>query len=391
MFYVSLLIIQIILLDAHFLIYVTVRDMLNLHGEALLILKIISVILSVSFLSMSVIAHYFYNKIVRFLYVIAAIWFGFLMYFLLASALYWVVVIGGGKEISAAAASFAGTLFFAGALCFGIFGIVNANNIRVRRIVVDISHLPESWQKRKVVLISDIHLGQVRDKGFAEKISNIISQISPDIVFFVGDVFDGAKMDTDRCLSPFSNIKTPLGKFFVTGNHEEFHEGSAENYDDALKRVGVRVLKNESVKIDGVEIVGVSDKDSAKKDSYRELLKNIIGKKKEGPIILLKHTPILADVASDTGVDLELSGHTHGGQIFPFNFITPLIFKDRNYGLSKYKSMSSYTSSGVGTWGPPIRIGTTPKSSSSLFKINPNECACNGQKGDNRPQNPDET
>jgi len=361
MLYLSLIIIQAILFEAHFLIYTSVKDIFDFAGGSLFVLKMIFGILSISFIVASALAHIFYNKFIKVIYTAAAIWFGFLVYFLLAAAAYWAVVLLGGKEISGAESGFAGALFFAAAAAVGIYGLFNANKIRTKEIVVEIANLPAIWVKRKAVMISDIHLGQIRGKKFSKKVATIIKNINPDVVFFVGDVFDGVKTDTDECLSPLSEIKAPLGNFFVIGNHEEFHGDSAEKYAQAMERAGFRVLKNEKIPVEGVEIIGLSDGDTIKKPAYKEMIGKIVGERKIAPRILLKHTPIFTDVAEKAGIDLELSGHTHGGQVFPFNIITPLIFKDRNYGLSRFEKMITYTSSGVGTWGPPMRIGTDPE------------------------------
>jgi len=361
MFYVSLIIIQAILFEAHFLIYVTFREIFDLHGDILFVLKIILGILSLSFLSMSIVARFFYNKFTRIMYAIAATWFGFLMYFLLAGAMYWLLVFVGGKEISETTLSFAGTLFFAAAIFVGVFGIINSQNIRITKITVKISNLPKIWSAKKAMLVSDVHLGQIRGEKFSRKITQMINEISPDIVFFAGDIFDGLKTDIEKNLLPFKEIKAPLGIFFVSGNHEEYADDSGAKYADAIKRVGIKVLENEKIVIDGVEIIGVSDSDAIDKIIYEKILSSLFTEKKTSPRILLKHTPVFTDVAIKYKIDLELSGHTHGGQVFPFNIITPLIFKERNYGLSQSNNLTTYTSSGAGTWGPPIRIGTNPE------------------------------
>jgi len=360
MLYLSLGIIQTILFEAHFIIYVTIRDMFGLNGETLFVFKIIIVILSVSFLLTSFLARVFQNKIVRFAYTVAATWFGFLIYFLLAAALYWIMVFVGGNHISHSDASCAGIFFMTIATCMGIYGLLNANHIRIRHITVGIPSLPKIWNERKAVMLSDIHFGQIKSVAFAEKISKIILNLKPDIMFLVGDVFDGVKTNTDACLSPLGKINPPLGSFFVLGNHEEFEGTSTKYYTDAIRKAGIKVLENEKITIDGVEIIGVVDSHTSNKKKYAELLEKIIDENKN-PRILLKHTPVFTDVAEAEGVDLELSGHTHGGQFFPINLITPFIFKNRNYGLSRFKTMTTYTSSGVGTWGPPMRIGTNPE------------------------------
>ena len=361
MFYISLIIIQTILFEAHYLIYVTLRNIFDINGGALFVFKIIIVALSVSFLLSSIIARKSYNALTRIFSTAAAVWFGFLIYFLLAAAAYWCVVIFGGREISSEVSEFAGMLFFAAAFFVGIFGIINARNIRTNEITVNICQLPEKWVGWKAALISDVHLGQINGEKFAQKISEMLKRLSPDIVFFVGDVFDGSKTDVEGCMAPLSEIHAAHGVFFVSGNHEEFTDDSALHFTDALRRAGIRVLNNEKVSIEGVDIIGISDSDATNKKNYEKILTSIASEKKTSPRILLKHTPVFTDTAIKCSIDLELSGHTHGGQVFPFNIITPFIFKDRNYGLSKSGLLTMYTSSGVGTWGPPMRIGTDPE------------------------------
>ena len=244
MLYISLAIIQIVFFEANFLVYRTIRDIFSFTGEPLLVLKIIFVILSISFIATSALAHAFKNKIVKIIYTAAAIWFGFLMYFLLASALYWIVVIFGGKEISNSESAFAGMIFFAGATLTGIWGMINASRIRIKRIALYIPNMPKVWKNRKAVLISDMHLGQIRGKSFALKITNIIKWLSQDIVFLAGDTFDGVMVNMDECLAPFSEIKASLGIFSVIGNHEEFKEDSARKYISAMQKNGIKTLEN---------------------------------------------------------------------------------------------------------------------------------------------------
>ena len=146
-------------------------------------------------------------------------------------------------------------IFFAGATLTGIWGMINASRIRIKRIALYIPNMPKVWKNRKAVLISDMHLGQIRGKSFALKIANIIKWLSPDIVFLAGDTFDGVMVNMDECLAPFSEIKASLGIFSVIGNHEEFKEDSARKYISAMQKNGIKTLENESMIIDGTTII----------------------------------------------------------------------------------------------------------------------------------------
>lgn len=361
MLYFSLAVIQIIFFEAHFLLYRTVRDIFGISGESLFILKIIAVTFSLSFIVASILSHLFCNKLTKAIYSAAGVWLGFLIYFLLAAAAYWIVFFAFGKFMPAQAVTDAGECFFAAATVVGIYGLVNARNIRIKNIAVEIKNLPPSWVNRKAVLVSDIHIGQVRGEAFARKITDAINALSPDIVFFAGDMFDGVKVDAEKDISPFSNIQAPLGKFFVIGNHEEFQKRSTEEFVEAVRKTGVTVLDNRLETVDGVEIIGVTDSDATKKKIYETVLNGLTAHQKTRPRILLKHTPVSTIIAEKALVDLELSGHTHAGQVFPFTTLTSLLFKKRTYGLSTFREMTVYTSSGVGTAITPMRIGSNPE------------------------------
>ena len=131
----------------------------------------------------------------------------------------------------------------------GVFGLINARIIRIRRIPC-IPNLPASWRGRRAVLMSDLHLGRINGLRFCRRMSTLASRFQPDIVFIPGDLFDGTKGDLDRLISPFNQLSPPLGIYFSTGNHEEFT--SPAHYIDAIKRAGIRVLANEQVVVEGL-------------------------------------------------------------------------------------------------------------------------------------------
>ncbi len=246
------------------------------------------------------------------------------------------------------------TLFLIATL-ISLYGFYNANHIRVKLIQITLENLPESWRGRKAVFFSDLHLGQVRGKSFMAKIVKIVKQIKPDIVLIGGDIYDGLKVDVDGAVSPFKEMSVPLGIYFVMGNHEEFFDNRL--YAASLTNVGIKILNDEVVDIDGVQIVGVDYKTTANANDFKNVL-NKISTDKSRPLILLKHVPLHMEIGEEKGISLQLSGHTHRAQVFPFSLVIPLIFKKFGYGLQTSGKMQVYTSSGVGTWGPPFRVGT---------------------------------
>ena len=151
-----------------------------------------------------------------------------------------------------------------------IYGLFNAARIRVTRYTVALRHLPGQWEGKTGVLVSDIHLGNIRSAGFARRIVARINALQPDIVFIGGDMFDGARVDLDACVEPWSTLRPPAGTYFVTGNHDEFSDSS--QIMAALRKVGVRVLDNEMVPVQGLQIVGIHDGVARDERTFREIL-----------------------------------------------------------------------------------------------------------------------
>ena len=217
-------------------------------------------VLAFSFVVASLLAFRFHNFAVRFLYWIAAIWLGFLNYFFWASCLVrlsWLVfrlVPLTGRSCLGVRPLFAGVLYALAALA-GLYGLVNVRIVRIRRIGVHLPNLPASWRGRKAVLLSDLHLGSINGVRFCRRMAALAASFNPDIVFLPGDIFDGTKGDLDRLIAPFKQLAPPYGIYFSTGNHEEFH--STAQYLEAVSRAGIRVLANELVTVDGLQIAGV--------------------------------------------------------------------------------------------------------------------------------------
>jgi hypothetical protein len=162
----------------------------------------------------------------------------------------------------------------------------------------------------------------------------------------------------ERLSAPWTRVSAPLGTYFVTGNHEEFSDRAI--YIEAIERSGVVVLNNEKIIVDGLQLVGVHFRESVNADRYRSVL-NSANLDRTTASILLVHEPRHLPIAEQAGVSLQLSGHTHRGQFFPFTMIVKRIWGRYAYGLQRYRDLAVYISCGAGTWGPPLRVGTTPE------------------------------
>ena len=356
-FFIS--IVQSILFSGHWFLYRTLVRFLGVTSPAkLLTLKVVVGLLSVSLVLTSFLAFRYSNILVRCLYTTAASWLGILYLFILASMLCWIFY-GLAKLIHFPLDQKILIEILIGiALAASLYGFINAGTIRMTRISVEIPHLPDQWKGKTAVWVSDTHLGQVRGYGFAQHLAVKIESLHPDIVFMGGDLYDGLAVDLDRVIEPFSRISVPYSIYFITGNHEEFYDNTP--YLQAVRRAGIHVLYNEKVELDGLQIIGVDYRDSRREEQFRAILQKI-GIDPQKPSILLKHAPLQLQVAREQRISLQLSGHTHQGQVFLFRFITSMVYQGYDYGLKWFGDLLVYTSSGAGTWGPPMRLDTKPE------------------------------
>jgi predicted MPP superfamily phosphohydrolase len=325
--------------------------------------RYIFVFLTFSFTLATFISMKWNNRTVRAFYIFSAGWTGFAIYLFFAAFVYGILVMVGTSFVYAA---WIGLGLLAVAAATGIYGILHGNTIQIRHVDVAISSASAgktfSWKNRTAIFVSDVHLGQVRGAAFAKKMTEKILSLKPDIVFIGGDLYDGAKVDETAIIEPLRELtKTGgFGVYFVMGNHEEFNVSTTPRYVQAIKNIGIKILDDEMVTIDGLQVIGVDHGSTEKREHFISILERITAGHFDPtlPTILLKHEPRDLDVAAKAGITLQISGHTHYGQIFPVNLVTRLTFKGLDYGLKKCGNMHVYTSSGIGTWGPPLRVGT---------------------------------
>jgi hypothetical protein len=352
---------QGILLLAHLFLYRTWIAFWGSSGPGGdLALRAALLLLAFSFIVAALLGFRFSGLLVATLYKLAAVWLGLLNFFFLAACLCWLIWFA----LSPLAPGFAAHRPLMAAVCFslgllaGIYGLLNASWIRVRRVAVTLPGLPANWRGRTALVLSDLHLGNVNGLGFSRRLAATAARLSPDIVFLPGDIFDGTRADSDRLAAPLLAIAPPLGFYFTSGNHEEY--GGESHYAEAMTRAGIRVLANERVTVDGLHILGVPYGDSGYPIRLRAFLESLELAEGEASI-LLNHVPNRLPIVEQAGVSLQISGHTHGGQIFPFTWITRRAFGKFTYGLQQFGALQVYTSSGAGTWGPPMRVGTRPE------------------------------
>jgi len=348
-------VISIFIALIHFVVYKAVISIFSVAIFWKFFIGIAFAALGLSFVAASILTFYFDNFFTRFLYTVSAVWLGIIVYLFLASCLYALaafVVHAFSRDFDM---GWFGCACLVLALVVSVYGLVHARSIVVKDLPIKLDNLPSFWQGRKIVFVSDVHLGQVHLKSWATAVVAKINEQKPDIVFIGGDLYDGVKVDENDIISPFADIHSNFGTYFVTGNHEEFRDVGP--YLQAIKSIGIKVLDNETSVVNGLQIVGVDDHDSSDPVKFKSILSGLnIDPAK--PSILLKHQPSLLGIAEEAGISLQISGHTHRAQMFPLNIFTYMQFHGYDYGLKSFDKMQVYTSSGVGTWGPPLRVGS---------------------------------
>ncbi len=243
------------------------------------------------------------------------------------------------------------------------YGTWNARNPRVATYEVTIGKPAGGLSELRVVMVSDIHLGPIVNYSRLEGLVAMIDARRPDLILLAGDIIDenvGYFVER-RMAAPFRRLTPRYGVWAVLGNHE-YLSGKVEEVTARLDEAGIRVLRDEYVKVgDSFYIVGRDDRRAQFGGQGRKPLAEVMaGVERRLPVILMDHQPFALDEAAGQGVDLQLSGHTHVGQMFPNNFVTGRIFED-DWGYLRKGAYQVIVSSGFGTWGPPIRVGNTPE------------------------------
>jgi hypothetical protein len=204
-----------------------------------------------------------------------------------------------------------------------------------------------------------VHLGHIYRANFMQDITRKVNSIHPEMVLITGDLFDGMDGDLSSFVKPLNDIQAKEGVFFITGNHETYL--GIDKVLPILQETRVRYLKDEVADIDGLKLIGLDYPDRGEKKDIVATLRALENDFSGQPNILLYHSPTNIKQFAASGVDLQLSGHTHVGQIFPFEYITQLIYQGYDYGLHQIGNYTLYSTNGVGTWSPAVRTGNTPE------------------------------
>ncbi len=249
-------------------------------------------------------------------------------------------------------------------------GFINTKMIVTKTYNLKIKKNAGELKSLNMVMASDLHLGTILGKSFLYNIVNKINELKPDIILLAGDIFDEdlAAVIKNNIGEELNRLKSKYGVFAITGNHE--YIGGVEAASKYLLAHNINLLRDKHEMIDSsFYVVGREDRSSRQfAGKQRKNLKELIdGVDKSYPVILMDHQPFRLNEAVDNGIDLQLSGHTHNGQLWPFNYIIEKIY-DLGWGYKINGNTHYYVSCGVGGWGPPIRTGSRPEIID--FKIN---------------------
>jgi uncharacterized protein len=298
------------------------------------------------------------------------LWMGFVFLFsclslttdLYSGATYLVRIFSRGvllAPVPAAKAAFLACTGLATLIC--LYGVYEARHIKIEHLVVSSKKIPREISHFRIVQISDMHLGIASSPEQINRIIAAIGEAKPDLLVCTGDLIDGQPDSFAPQLTPFRQINPPFGKFAVTGNHE-FYVG-LERAITWLEWSGFKVLRGQAAEVTGfLNLAGVDDREAFRRHPASDLSgKNLFPGSPGGHFnLLLKHRPLIEPPILEIA-DLQLSGHTHKGQIFPFGLLTRLFFPYHSGHYTLPNGFQLYVSRGTGTWGPPIRFLSPPE------------------------------
>ncbi len=225
---------------------------------------------------------------------------------------------------------------------------------RIRRVTVELAKLPRARDGYRIALISDLHLGPLNGRGRTERIVALVNSLSADAVAICGDLVDGTVAELGAAAAPLAGLRARDGAFFVTGNHDYY--SGYRPWLDEVASLGIKPLHNARTDLGGLILAGVNDATGGGYGDPPDYPGTLAGRDTTVPVVLLAHQPVQVHEAARYGVDLQLSGHTHGGQMVPFNFVVRAV-QPVVSGYAVVDGVQLFVTNGVGFWGPPVRVG----------------------------------
>lgn len=367
-FYMSIFLIFLIwiLFIWHYFIYFSCVNFFNIESKYIKkIIWLILFFLWVSYIIASIVARYFDNIITKFYYFSSGLWLWILINLFLMFILIWTIISMLKLTNIKFNIKFLASIWITFAFIISGYWVINAYyNIQVKNISVPIKNIPDKWKNKTAVQISDIHLWFINRKDFFERVIDSINKINPDIVFITWDLFDWMVHDMDGILDSLKKLHPKNWIYFVYWNHETYFW--LDKVNELLKKYDLKILNNEIVNIEWIQIIWIWYPKRLEKFDIKNKILWIKNFDSNLPSILLFHSPTNIEENKSLWINLQLSGHTHVGQIFPLNYITKFVYKWYDYWLHTEWDYSIYTTNWVGTWWPTMRTFNYPE----IVKIN---------------------
>jgi uncharacterized protein len=300
---------------------------------------------------------------------IGSFWFAYILYFFLFLVLIDLIRLGNhffnfypqyvkDNYLFVKQAVFAFVFIIASAIILA--GFINTRNFTVNTINIEVPKRSSALSALKVAVISDLHLSAINDKNFLDEIVTMVNELEPDVVLIPGDIVDDRSeyLNKKENGPALRNLKATYGVYASMGNHEFINGGDSS--DRYLRSNGLKLLRDEADIIEGLfYVVGRDDSSKinftgSRRKTLREITQDL---NPDYPVLMMDHTPFNLEEAEFNQIDLQVSGHTHHGQLYPLNFITSRIY-EVSWGYKRRSNTHYYVTSGVGTWGPPVRTGS---------------------------------
>lgn len=234
----------------------------------------------------------------------------------------------------------------------GAYGVLRGPSLK--RVTVPLAKLPRRAHGYRIAVVSDIHLGPILGRAHTQRIVDTINSAQPDLIAIVGDLVDGSVAELGPAAVPLAGLRAKDGAYFVTGNHEYF--SGAQPWVEFVRSLGVRPLENDRIELPWFDLAGVNDIAGVAEGQGPDFVRALGDRDRARTAVLLSHQPVTIHDAVRHGVDLQLSGHTHGGQLWPGNYLAELA-NPTLAGLEQYGDTQLYVTRGAGAWGPPVRVG----------------------------------
>jgi predicted MPP superfamily phosphohydrolase len=293
-------------------------------------------------------------------------WLNFVLLLSLArDALLWLSAVAAPSLHAGLDAAGAAVVYWGAAAALGVGALAALRGPHVRHVDIPLANLPAEWEDLRIVQISDLHVGPMIGTAYVRRVVEMSNALVPDLVALTGDIVDGTVARLAQGVAPLADLVAKEGVFLVLGNHDYY--SGAGPWVKHFAALGMQVLRNESRLIQrgsALLVVGGVTDPAAHLDVPPQLPQPALAAAPEaGPAVrlLLAHHPKLAPLAEQAGFDLQLSGHTHAGQFFPWTLAVRLVHAPHVAGLSRRGRLWVYVSAGTGTWGPPVRLGTRPE------------------------------